>query len=118
MSFYRRNTELPPMPFTGMLRAIDIEASRNESSVLCASKLGHERPEGAVFQAKALRAVERLLAGVERFWDAAPPSPMSIKEMIARFEALKAQAPVFVEPQRQQEIREIKAASSLEGDDD
>ncbi|MBN9441128.1 hypothetical protein [Bosea sp. (in: a-proteobacteria)] len=106
------------MPFTGMLRAVDIDAKRHEASVDCAEKLGLEKPELAATQARALRAVERILVGIERFWDAAPPAAMSIKEMIGRFEAMKASAPTFVDPQRKQEIGEIRAASSLDGDDD
>ncbi|MFC5509326.1 hypothetical protein [Bosea massiliensis] len=117
-SFYRRSTELAPQPFTGMLRAVDQHAIRHESAIAAYAKEGLPQPEDHAFNARAMRAVERILVGIERFWDTTPPAAMSIKEMMARFEATRAKAAVYIDPQRKQATQEIRAASSLEGDDD
>lgn len=89
MSFYRRYpTKLPPQPFTGMLAVVDEHATHHECTVSSYVKLGLTVPEEEVRRVRAMRAVERILAGTERFWDSAPPAAMSIKEMIARHEEI------------------------------
>ena len=126
MSYYRRAQPLPPQPFTGMLRVVDSHAIRHEGSIRAFAKLGLAEPEDHVFDARALRAVERVLVGIERFWDTEPPAAMSIKEMIARFEAGKSKPPVFVDPTPTRPAPSSKpvasaparASANLFGDDD
>ena len=126
MSFYRRYpTQLPPQPFTAMLAVVDDHAAHHECTVSSYAKLGLPVPEEETRRVRAMRAVERILVGIERFWDTVPPAPMSIKEMIARFEATKAKPPVFVDPHptppkpaAKPALETVKASASLFGGDD
>ena len=87
MAFHPRH--LPPQPFTGMINAVDVDIERLISNI--------DRRKGNLDWAvdtaddmnrlRRLAAVRRILLGTERFWDTAPSSPLSIKEMIARHEA-------------------------------
>ncbi|MCZ8098174.1 MAG: hypothetical protein O9972_09680 [Burkholderiales bacterium] len=94
---------------------VDTEARRAEISVSLAQKDGRDEPEYAKRAARAMRAVERILVGVERFWDTAPPAAMSIKEMVARHEAVYVRRPREDADREEQTEQRVVAANSLDG---
>ena len=77
----------PKKPFSGILDVLWDEVRRSEVAVSVWEGDQREVPKSLVKKIKALRAMERILVGIEDYWDQRPKNPMSIKGMLEQTEA-------------------------------